>query len=171
MPKSVKCYERHVLASLDDSEKQRPVNVGRHLSVDPRPHESTPELFTNSGTIACVSHAVDPDDLASTAVPYGNTPFLLYSSEGGSARVNHVLATVESNPAVVRITGFGRGVAKRLGESSNKPSLSLLWPAVDGQEFSLIADGEGTVDGDVISIAVSAAVLHRPAPVDGSTSC
>lgn len=118
-----------------------------------------------------VSHAVDPDDLAETAAPYGNTPFLLYSSPDGSARVNHVVATVESNPAVVCITGFGRGIAGRLEDGSTKPPLSLLWPAVTGNEFSLIADGEGTVDGDVIKIAISAAVLHRPAPVDGSTSC
>lgn len=115
-----------------------------------------------------MSHAVEPDDLAETAAPYGNTPFLLYSSTDGSARVNHVVAAVETGPAVVRVTGFGRGVAKRVAD--NAP-LSLLWPAADPGGFSLIADGVGSIDEAVLTIDISAAVLHRPAPVDGSATC
>ncbi len=115
-----------------------------------------------------VSHAVDPANLADTAAPYGATPYLLYSSADGSARVNHVVVAVESDPAVVRVTGFGRGVASRIADDA---PLSLLWPAIAEGEFSLIADGAGSIDGDVLTIAISAAVLHRPAPVDGSASC
>lgn len=115
-----------------------------------------------------MSHAVEPDDLAETAAPYGNTPFLLYSSADGSARVNHVVVSVETNPAAVQVTGFGRGVAKRLAD--NAP-LSLLWPAVHPGGFSLIADGVGSINDAVLTIDVSAAVLHRPAPVDGSATC
>lgn len=115
-----------------------------------------------------MSHAVAPDDLAQTAAPYGATPFLLYSSADGSARVNHVVASVETDPALVRVTGFGRGVAKRLAEEA---PLSLLWPAIEAGGFSLIADGAGSIEGDVLTIEISAAVLHRPAPVDGSATC
>jgi len=116
-----------------------------------------------------MSHAVDPENLAETAKPYGATPFLLYSSADGSARVNHVVATVETGPAVARIQGFGRGVAKRVDDGA---PLSLLWPPHEAGGFSLIADGSGAISGDELTITISAAVLHRPAPTNGGeASC
>ena len=115
-----------------------------------------------------MSHAVDPADLAVTVEPYGMTPFLLYSAADGSARVNHVVANVEAEPAIARVNGFGRGVAARLVDDA---PLSLLWPAHTPGGFSLIADGAGEIAGDELIIQISAAVLHRPAPVDGDTSC
>lgn len=115
-----------------------------------------------------MSHSVEPNELDTAAAPYGNTPFLLYSAGDGSARVNHVVAEVAAGRPVVRITGFGRGVPARVADGAK---LSLLWPARDAGAFSLIADGLGTVDDDVLTIDVDAAVLHRPAPVDGSTGC
>ncbi len=115
-----------------------------------------------------MSHAVAPEDLAVTSAPYGQTPFLLYSAADGSARVNHVVALVESNPARVIISGFGRGVAGRI---ANGATLSLLWPSREPAGFSLIADGTGEIDGDQLILAVTGAVLHRPAPVDGNATC
>lgn len=115
-----------------------------------------------------MSHAVDPKDLAASATPYGMTPFLLYSAADGSARVNHVVVHIESEPAVARVRGFGRGVASRLADGA---PLSLLWPAHTDGGFSLIADGAGEIEGDVLTIQISAAVLHRPAPTNGDASC
>lgn len=122
-----------------------------------------------------MSHAVDPNDLSAVAEPYGTTPFLLYSSADGSARVNHVLARIEHGEPVVIVRGFGRGVHRLVEDGA---MLSLLWPAPDGIEFSLIADGVGALgdgpDGEsdpILSINISAAVLHRPAPVDGNARC
>ena len=115
-----------------------------------------------------MSHAVEPNDLAEAAKAYGQTPFLLYSAKDGSARVNHVVATVESELAIVRVRGFGRGVAARIDDGAK---LSLLWPQIDAAGFSLIADGSGTIEGDELVIDVTAAVLHRPAPIDGPTTC
>lgn len=115
-----------------------------------------------------MSHAVDPKDLAQVAAPYGITPFLLYSSSDGSARVNHVVAEVDERD--VRVQGFGRGVVRRVDEGA---ILSLLWPAIGDETFSLIADGHGAVadDGETLVISITAAVLHRPAPVDGNAAC
>jgi hypothetical protein len=115
-----------------------------------------------------MSHAVEPNDLAEVATDYGTTPFLLYSAADGSARVNHVVVTVESDPAIVRVRGFGRGVGPRLDAGV---SLSLLWPQHETRGFSLIADGDGQIDGEELVIIVTAAVLHRPAPLDGPASC
>lgn len=117
-----------------------------------------------------MSHAVDPTELAPVAKRYGSTPFLLYSSNDGAARVNHVVAQVEDGQPLVRVSGFGRGVIRRVADGA---PLSLLWPATDTEEFSLIADGTGEIDAsdESLTITVSAAVLHRPAPVGGSDSC
>lgn len=125
-----------------------------------------------------MSHAVDPAELATASEPYGTTPFLLYSSADGSARVNHVVAHVADGQPVVTVRGFGRGVQRRVDEGA---PLSLLWPATDDHGFSLIADGLGSIEspsdasaddaGSILTIQISAAVLHRPAPVDDNTSC
>ena len=118
-----------------------------------------------------MSHRVEPADLADVAARYGRTPFLMYASADGSARVNHVVVdSIDTGPAgtTARCRGHGRGVAGRVAAGA---PLSLLWPAPSEGEFSLIADGAGTIDGDALTITVSGAVLHRPAPLDGDTSC
>ena len=117
-----------------------------------------------------MSHAVDPTNLATVAEPYGCTPFLLYSSADGSARVNHVTTHCELEATHVRVEGFGRGVIKRVHDGAK---LSLLWPPTATETFSLIADGHGELgdDDSTLVIEVSAAVLHRPAPVDGTAGC
>lgn len=117
-----------------------------------------------------MSHKVEPSDLAATSAPYGNTPFLVYTGESGAARINHVVVEIEEGDGRVtaRCVGFGRGVAAR---ASLGTTLSLLWPPHEEGGFSLIADGLGKVEDEVLSIEISTAVLHRPAPVDGRTSC
>jgi len=130
-----------------------------------------------------MSHAVKPQELASHLNEYGTTPFLLYASQDGSARINHVLVSIPTNNpdhaddeggndqvVEIAVTGFGRGVAARVAAGA---PLSLLWPATAPGTFSLIADGTGTIDEDAmtLNIAITAAVLHRPAPVDGPSSC
>ncbi|MFT7475936.1 MAG: hypothetical protein ACI81L_002882 [Verrucomicrobiales bacterium] len=125
-------------------------------------------FVARSAMLRDMSHSVEPNDLAEVATDYGTTPFLLYSAADGSARVNHVAVAVESEPAIVRVRGFGRGVGPRLDAGV---SLSLLWPQHDPHGFSLIADGDGRIDGEELVINVTAAVLHRPAPADSPPSC
>lgn len=117
-----------------------------------------------------MSHAVEPDGLAEAAEPYGQTPYLLYSSDHGAARANHVRAVLEMDSPVVRITGFGRSVIKAVERDA---PLSLLWPSRGAGEFSLIADGMGTIlDENNVEITITSAVLHRPAPVgEGNSTC
>lgn len=118
-----------------------------------------------------MSHQVEPRNLAEAAEPYGMTPFLLYAGDEGSARIQHVV--VESidrdrSETIVRCRGFGRGLRRRIDAGA---PLSLLWPAPDVGAFSLIADGVGRIENGALSISISAAVLHRPAPVDGDSVC
>ena len=117
-----------------------------------------------------MSKAVAPEDIHSAAANYQNTPFLLHASSG-SVRANHVVADTDESSTVIAIRGFGRGLASRL---SNDLALSLLWPAQEEGQLSLIADGTGVLsqdDADVLLFTVTGAVLHRPAPVDGPTQC
>lgn len=115
-----------------------------------------------------MSHAVTPEDLRATAAPYGHTPFLLYVGSNGTVRANHVAVSFTETSGEVLVSGFGRGVAKSLTPSG---ILSLLWPAHPEAEFSLIADGTGSIDGsgadDLLVLTITSAVLHRPAPAVG----
>lgn len=117
-----------------------------------------------------MSHAVEPNELAKNVAALGETPFLLYPGADGSVRANHVRVTVSPGAPEVLVKGFGRGVPAAIARDAK---LSLLWPNPSQGEFSLIADGTGTIlDNQTITITVHSAVLHRPAPHDEqSTSC
>lgn len=118
-----------------------------------------------------MSHRVEPSELAEAAAPRGVTPFLVYAGTDGSARINHVHASIETAPeqTTAICSGFGRGVVSHVEAGG---TLSLLWPPNGDEVFSLIADGTGTLDGDQLRITISAAVLHRPAPANGGpASC
>lgn len=117
-----------------------------------------------------MSHAVEPSQLAEVAAPYGTAPYLLYSSERGEARVNHVRVQLITESPVLVITGFGRGVARALDREA---PLSLLWPNPGTEQFSLIADGTGVLgDEGKMEFRVTSAVMHRPAPEGkGSATC
>lgn len=56
------------------------------------------------------------------------------------------------------------GRTSRANTSTNA-SVSVLWPAPGGGPYSLIVDGDGTVDNEAEEIAVvpTRAVLHRVA--------
>jgi len=115
-----------------------------------------------------MSHAVQPNNLAEAAAPYGATPFLLYAGRNGSARANHVRVLLQSDPPIARVTGFGRGVVSAVEQGA---VFSLLWPATGAEQFSLIADGSGEMaDADTVIITIASAVLHRPAPGGTETS-
>ena len=116
-----------------------------------------------------MSHTVSTEDLNEAASPYGSTPFLLYVGSSGTARVNHVTAAFTDEVGQIAITGFGRGVAKTI---TPETQLSLLWPPHSADGFSLIADGTGVIDdSDSLILTTTGAVLHRPAPDAGASSC
>lgn len=160
--------------------KQPPIGaIARHvhdISRLSRRGQAGPKTVPQdgSGAKSCetrdMSKVVAPEDLHSVALPYGTSPFLLHSSNG-SVRINHV--SVESSEASteVIVRGFGRGLASRL---TPELALSLLWPSTTTDGLSLIADGTGAIDEndpEALTFTVSKAVLHRPAPVDGSPAC
>jgi hypothetical protein len=55
-----------------------------------------------------------------------------------------------------------------------RPLVSILWPAVDDDGFSLIVDATAALtvpaDGDTLRLTPTHAVLHRPAPGGPATA-
>ena len=79
----------------------------------------------------------------------------------------HLLAL---RPAVVgagadRRLRLDAGGGRACRNASERRSVTLVFPpAEDADGFSLVVDGDATVDGALIEVRPSWAVLHRPAP-------
>lgn len=101
------------------------------------------------------------DQIEAAATDFGGTAFVLVSAAEGPPRITHSFVRFEGSELIVSIGG--RAAAALAGN----PSVAVLWPSTVEQSMSLIADGEtvGSVepDGGEVRIALTGAVLHRPA--------
>jgi len=84
----------------------------------------------------------------------GPDVFLLTVSDGP---VPHAVSADVRWDGEQLVVGAGRTTARNVAAS---PAVTLLWPA-SGQDYSLIVDGSGAVDGDVVRITPERAILHR----------
>src|SRR5437764_6795839 len=50
------------------------------------------------------------------------------------------------------------------------PLVTVVWPPTDPSDYSLIVDGIGSMRDGKLAITPTRAVLHRPAPPQGTTS-
>lgn len=71
--------------------------------------------------------------------------------------------------AVVPVLQEGRLLIDAVGRRTRenllaRPAVGLVWPPAAENDYSLIVDGQATLSGDVLQIAPTRAVLHRPAP-------
>ena len=84
----------------------------------------------------------------------------------------HVVAVTPVWEAERLVMGVGRGTARNAGE---RPAVTLCYPPVEPDGYSLIVDGTAEVDAEGrIVFDPSGAVLHRPAPPSfegSSTGC
>jgi hypothetical protein len=111
-----------------------------------------------------MSIKVELDEVQS--VVDGQAPFayLLTISENASA---HVVA-------LVPVIGDG-AITCEAGQTScanaaARPRVSLLWPPGAPGDYSLIIDGDATVEDATVRIVPTRAVRHRPA-VGGGNDC
>lgn len=84
-------------------------------------------------------------------------PFLVTTASGGGPHVGVVDAALDGSAVVVR----GAGPRSRANLAANH-AVTLLWPAVGEEERNLILDGTARVDGDVVVVSPTKAILHRP---------
>ena len=101
-----------------------------------------------------MSVPVELEALREQIASAGADVFLLSVRDG--SRPHAVSAIVSWDGAELVVPVGGRSSANAAATSS----VTLLWPSA-GQEYSLIVDGTARVDGEVLRIAPTHAVLHR----------
>ena len=98
------------------------------------------------------------------------------SDERGS-RAYLLTVTDDARPHAVHLelqwegTSLIAEVGKRTARNATvRPEISLLYPAQQLEEYSLIVDGTAVVEGSRLTVTPTKAVLHRPAPAPDPTS-
>ena len=105
------------------------------------------------------------DDLVAATSEYG-WAYLLTVSDDQRPHVVAVTPTWQSETLVMEV---GRRTA---ANAIARSSISLCYPPLERCGYSLIVDGEASVDGVTIGFGPTGAVLHRPAApgAEGSVS-
>jgi hypothetical protein len=76
----------------------------------------------------------------------------------------HVIALTPV-PIGGELLRFDAGGGRACRNASMRRQVSIVFPpAAHSDGFSLIVDGEATVDGSFVDVRPTSAVLHRPAP-------
>lgn len=106
-------------------------------------------------TLAPMSIGVELQRLHEEVARFGSSPYLLTVSDDGRP---HATAVTISWDGDALVAGVGRRSASN---ALARPEVSLLWPPIDADGFSLIVDGAAEVDGEKVKVRPDAAVLHR----------
>jgi hypothetical protein len=104
------------------------------------------------------------DDLVAATSEYG-WAYLLTVRDDLRPHIVAVTPTWENRSLVMEV---GRGTASNAAERS---SISLCYPPIDDDGYSLIVDGDASVESEAtVRFVPTGAVLHRPAPAGFSGS-
>ena len=106
---------------------------------------------------AAVSIAVDLDELPGKIAEFRWAYLLTVRDD----QRPHVVAVTPAWQGQTLVVPVGRGTA---ANAAARPMITLCYPPLELTGFSLVVDGEATVDDDTIIVRPTAAVLHRPAP-------
>lgn len=85
--------------------------------------------------------------------------YLLTSSDAGAPHAVAVTPMLKGGALV--IDGLGR---RTRSNAAQRPAVALVWPPGNEGDYSLIVDGQASLDGEILSVEPTRAVLHRPAP-------
>jgi hypothetical protein len=102
-----------------------------------------------------MSIGVELQRLHEEVTRFGPSPYLLTVADDGRPHATAVTISWERDTLVA---GVGRRSA---ANARARPDVSLLWPPVDAEGFTLIVDGAAEVDGERVMVRPDAAVLHR----------
>lgn len=109
-----------------------------------------------------MSIRVQLTDLPKEIVERGADAFLLSSVMDSRPHAAHLTFDVAAAEGQVELRTTAGRTAR--GNISNRPAVTLLWPATNSHSHSLIVDGEGRLDGEEhVIITATSAILHRPA--------
>ena len=106
-----------------------------------------------------MSIAVAIDRLGEEMARFGDSAFVLTTSDDGRPHISHVAVTHAEG--VLCCTVGGRSA----GNALTRSQIAVLWPPRSTDGFSLIVDADATVQGSELRLTPTKAVLHRPAPI------
>ena len=104
-----------------------------------------------------MSIPVDVADLNTALADFG-AGYLLTVAPGGRVKAVTVEPRVVDGRMVV--SGPGRGSDANVGANA---LVTVLFPPLAQRGYTLLVDGEATLDGDDVLVTPTGAVLHRPA--------
>jgi hypothetical protein len=105
-----------------------------------------------------MSITVELADLPSTTATYGWAYLLTVRDDLRP----HVVAVAPAWAGGVLVVEVGSGTAHN---ATARPAVTLCYPPIDGDGYSLVVDGTARVrDDGTLAISPTGAVLHRPAP-------
>jgi hypothetical protein len=108
-------------------------------------------------TLLAMSIPVPLDELARTLHRYPLS-YLLTVSDGD--RVHAVAASAVVEHDRLRVGPLGR---RTLANAAERPAVTLLWPPVEPDGYSLIVDGAAEMSDGGVLVSPTRAVLHRAA--------
>ena len=108
-----------------------------------------------------------PVDLSELAKVVADYRFAYLLSNAGERPPHAVAVTPALGDGVLTVEGLGH---RTLDNITAHPGVCLLWPPTAMDGYSLIADCQASLDGDVVRLVPERAVLHRPAPALGADS-
>lgn len=89
--------------------------------------------------------------------------YLTTVSDDGRPHVIALCPTV-ADPAIP-VLRFDAGGGRACRNALQRGDVAVVFPPVDHSDgFSLVLDGRATVDGSFVDVAITSALLHRPAP-------
>lgn len=94
--------------------------------------------------------------LASTMANYRFAYLLTVTNDG---RAHAVAVTPSVSGDTLLLEGAG---TKSRANAAQRPSVSLVWPPAQADDYTLIVDGQSSESGDGLAISPTRAVLHRP---------
>lgn len=107
-----------------------------------------------------MSVPVDLDKLRAESDKFGRLAYLVTVGDGGTPHV--VSAAVDwDGPAIV--AGAGRRTAANV---TDRPAVTVLWPPHEEGGYTLLVDGTGSVEGEVLRVTPTRSILHRTATSD-----
>ncbi len=96
-------------------------------------------------------------------IPKWGFGYLVTVSDDGRPHVLALVPGVTAGEAPVLRFDAGGGRACR--NAGARPDVAVVFPpAAHSDGFSLVLDGEASVDGAFVDVRVTSALLHRPAP-------
>ncbi len=149
-----------------------PTNLGRVLAdsfgwepiIDHQLRFAISSTRPLSGTMTCMSIKVSPEELSDELRRWGFGFLITVGSDGASHVISLMPEVVDDGANGVRLR-FDAGGGRACRNVAEHAAVTIVFPPrSSGDGFSLLVDGDAIVEGDIVVVAPSGAVLHRPAP-------